>query len=111
MVTYDAGSLPYREFDDAVGPSEIAGGVLTETRRGKNARHGLAGQFRQSVLGRLGGDNDVNHADRPGLDPVTRWIVNRPIHQARELIDFHIASMIERNLCKSVCAPELRLRS
>ena len=54
-VTSDAGLLPYRELDDAVGPGEIAGGVLTDTRRGKNGRHGLVGQLRQSVFGRLGG--------------------------------------------------------
>ena len=49
-VTSDAGLLPYRELDDALGLTEIAGDVLTDTRRGKNARHGLAGQFRQSVF-------------------------------------------------------------
>ena len=74
-VTSDAGLLPYRELDDAVGLSEIAGGVLTDTRRGKNGRHGLVGQFRQSVFGRLGGYDDVNDADRLSLDPVMRWIV------------------------------------
>ena len=37
-VTSDAGLLPYRELDDAVGLSEIAGDVLTDTRRGKNGR-------------------------------------------------------------------------
>ena len=42
-VTSDAGMLPYRELDDAVGLSEIAGDVLTDTRRGKNGRHGLVG--------------------------------------------------------------------
>ncbi len=66
-VTSDAGLLPYRELDDALGLTEIAGDVLTDTRRGKNARHGLAGQFRQSVFGRLGGYDDVNDAERePG---------------------------------------------
>ena len=50
---------------DAVRPSEIAGDVLTDTGRGKN---GLVGQLRQSVFGRLGGDDDVNDADRLGLD-------------------------------------------
>jgi hypothetical protein len=48
-VTSDAGLLPYRELDDAVGLTEIAGEVLTDTRCGKNSRHGLVGQFRQSV--------------------------------------------------------------
>ncbi|MCH7889852.1 MAG: transposase, partial [Proteobacteria bacterium] len=55
-VTSDAGSLPYRELDDAVGLTEIAGDGLTDTRRGKtrlgkNGRHGLVGLFRQSVFG------------------------------------------------------------
>ena len=74
-VTSDAGLLPYRELDDAVGLSEIAGDALTDSRRGKNGRHGLVGQFRQSVFGRLGGYDDVNDADRLSLDPVMRWIV------------------------------------
>jgi hypothetical protein len=74
-VTSDAGLLPYRELDDAVGLSKIAGSTLTDTRRGKNGRHGLVGQFRQSVFGRLGGYDDVNDADRLSLDPVMRWIV------------------------------------
>jgi len=74
-VTSDAGLLPYRELDDAVGLTEIVGDVLTDTRRGKNGRHGLVGQFRQSVFGRLGGYDDVNDADRLSLDPVMRWIV------------------------------------
>ena len=42
-VTSDAGSLAYRELDDAVGLSEIAGDVLMDTRHGKNGRHGLVG--------------------------------------------------------------------
>ena len=74
-VSSDAGLLPYRELDDAVGLTEIAGDALTDTRRGKNGRHGLVGQFRQSVFGRLGGYDDVNDADRLSLDPVMRWIV------------------------------------
>ncbi len=54
-VTSDAGLLPYRELDDAVGLSEIAGDALTDTRRGKNGRHGIVEQFRRSVFGRLAG--------------------------------------------------------
>ena len=74
-VTSDAGLLPYRELDDALRLTEITGDTLTDTRRGKNGRHGLVGQFRQSVFGRLGGYDDVNDADRLSLDPVMRWIV------------------------------------
>ena len=37
--------------------------------------HGITGQFRQSVFGRLGGYEDVNDADRLGRDPAMRWIV------------------------------------
>ena len=74
-VTSDAGLLPYRELDDVLGLTDMAGDVLTDTRRGKNGRHGLVGQFRQSVFGRLGGYDDVNDADRLSLDPAMRWIV------------------------------------
>jgi hypothetical protein len=74
-VTSDAGLLPYRELDDAFGLSEMAGDALTDTRRGKNGPHGLVGQFRQSLFGRLGGYDDVNDTDRFSLDPAMRWIV------------------------------------
>ena len=74
-VSSDAGLLPYRELDDAVVLTEIAGNALTDTRRGKNGRHDLVGQCRQAVVGRLGGYDGVNDAVRPSLDPVMRWIV------------------------------------
>ena len=74
-ATSDAGLLPYRELDDAVGLTEIAGDALTDTRRGKCGRHGLVGPFRQSVFGRLGRYDDVNDADRLSLDLVIRWII------------------------------------
>ena len=35
----------------------------------------MAGQFCQSVFGRLGGYEEVNDADRLGRDPAMRWIV------------------------------------
>ena len=62
-VTSDAGFIAYRELDDALGLTEVAGGLFQDSRTGKNGRHGMVGQFRQSVYGRLGGYDDVNDAD------------------------------------------------
>ena len=74
-ITSDAGLLAYRELDDALGLTEMAEGVFHDGRTGKNGWHGITGQFRQSVFGRLGGYDDVNDADRLGRDPAMRWIV------------------------------------
>ena len=74
-VTSDAGLLAYRELDEALGLTALAGDVLADSRSGKNGWHGLVGLLRQSVFGRLAGYEDVNDADRLGRDPVMRWIV------------------------------------
>ncbi len=71
-VTTDAGFLAYRELDDALELTEMAGDVFCDNRIGKNAWHGMTGQFRQSLFGRLGGYDDVNDADRLGRDPAIR---------------------------------------
>ncbi len=76
-ISSDAGLLPYRELDDALGLAELGGEVLSETRRGKNTRHLLVGLLRQSVFGRLAGYEDVNDAERLARDPVMRAIVDR----------------------------------
>src|SRR5262245_28392893 len=69
LVTSDAGLLAYRELDDVLGLTEMAGDVLADARSGKNGRHALAGLFRQSVFGRLAGYEDVNDAERLRHDP------------------------------------------
>ena len=74
-ITSDAGLLAYRELDDALGLTSLAGSMLADSRTGKNGWHGLVGLLRQSVYGRLGGYEDVNDADRLGRDPAMRWIV------------------------------------
>ena len=74
-ITSDGGLLAYRELDDALGLTEVAGDIFQDSRTGKNGWHGMTGQFRQSVFGRLGGYEDVNDADRLGRDPAMRWIV------------------------------------
>ena len=74
-VSSDAGLLAYREFDDALGLTAMAGGALADSRTGKNGWHGIVGLLRQSIYGRLVGYEDVNDADRLGRDPATCWIV------------------------------------
>ena len=75
VVTSDAGLLAYRELDDALGLSDLAGEALADARTGKNGRHALVGMLRQSVFGRLAGYEDVNDAERLRHDPAMRWIV------------------------------------
>src|SRR2546430_15775260 len=73
-VTSDAGLLPYRELDDVLGLTVVAGNSLADARAGKNGRHALVGLLRQSVFSRLAGYEDVNDAERLRHDPAMRWI-------------------------------------
>src|SRR5215204_7416706 len=74
-VTSDAGLFPFRDLDDALGLTNLAGKVLADTRTGQNSRHTLIAQLRQSVFARLAGYEDVNDADRLAHDPALRWVV------------------------------------
>ncbi len=46
-VTSDAGLLAFRELDEALGLSELAGQALADSRTGRNGRHTLLAQFRR----------------------------------------------------------------
>jgi len=74
-ITTDAGLLAYRELDDALELTDAAGDVFADSRTGKNGWHGMRGQFRQSLFGRVGSYEDVNDAERLARDPTMRWIV------------------------------------
>ena len=69
VVTSDAGLLAYRELDDALGLSAVAGETLADARTGKNGHHALVGLLRQSVFGRLAGYENVNDAERLTIQP------------------------------------------
>jgi hypothetical protein len=48
VVTSDAGLLAYRELDDALWLSVMAGEILADARTGKNGRH-AAGWFAAAI--------------------------------------------------------------
>jgi hypothetical protein len=75
VITSDAGLLAYRELDDALGLSTMAGETLADARTGSTGRHALVALLQQSVFGRLAGYEDVNDAERLRHDPAMRWIV------------------------------------
>ena len=74
-ITTDAGLLAFREFDDALGLTEIAEDYLQESRTGRNILHNLVPLLRQSIYSRLAGYDDTNDAVRLSQDPAMRVIV------------------------------------
>src|SRR3954469_13514057 len=83
VVTSDAGLLAYRELDDALGLSAMAGEMLADARTGKNRHTRLLVFRRRPVFGRLAGYEDVNDAERLRYDPAMRWIVGGRAAQGR----------------------------
>jgi hypothetical protein len=67
--------LRYRELDDALGLTALAGDVLADARTGKNGRHATVGLLWQSMFGRLAGYENVNDVERLRHDPTMRWNV------------------------------------
>lgn len=74
-VSSDGGLLAYRDLDDALGLTILAGEVLMDLRTGNNIRHSLTALLRQSVYSRLAGYEDLNDAERLAVDPVMRQVV------------------------------------
>src|SRR5918992_1250241 len=74
-ITSDAGLLPIRELDDALGLTSTASDYLQESRTGRNIRHPLAPLLRQSIYSRLAGYDDTNDAERLAQAPAIRVVV------------------------------------
>lgn len=74
VVTSYAGLLAYRELDDALGLSPIAGEALADVSTSINGRHAFVGMLRQSVFGHLSGNEDLNDAEGLRHDPAMRWV-------------------------------------
>jgi len=74
-ITSDAGLLPIRELDEALGLTSIASNYLQESHTGRNIRHQLVPLLRQSIFSRLAGYDDTNDADRLAQDPAMRVVV------------------------------------
>jgi hypothetical protein len=70
--------LRYRELDDALGLTALAGDVLAD---GGPAR--TVAMLWQSVFGRFAGCENVNDAERLRHDPAMRWIVGGKAPQGR----------------------------
>ena len=49
QITTDAGLLAYRELDEALGLTEMAGDLLGDGRLGSNKQHRLLPLLRQSI--------------------------------------------------------------
>jgi hypothetical protein len=76
-VTSDAGLLPYRELDDALGLFDAAPALVHDPRTGRNVQHDIAALLRQSVYSRLAGYEDVNDAARLSCDPAMRAVTGK----------------------------------
>ena len=74
-ITTDAGLLAFREFDDALGLTEIAEDYLQESRTGRNILHHLVPLLRQSIYSRLAGYDDTTQCAFPR--PSMRVIAKR----------------------------------
>ena len=75
-ITSDAGLLPIRELDEALGLTDTADGYLQESRTGPQyPPPPWIPLVRQSIYSRLAGYDDTNDAQRLAQDPAMRVIV------------------------------------
>ena len=76
-VVSEAGLFPIRELDRVLGLTKLAAAMLQDSRTGANIQHSTAALLRQSIYSRPAGYEDTNDAERIGLDPVMRMVVDK----------------------------------
>ncbi len=74
-ISSDGGLLLFRELDEVLGLTNLAGTILQDNRTGLNIRHTMTALLRQAIFGRLAGYEDTNDAERLRMDPTMRQIV------------------------------------
>ena len=89
-VTSDGGLILVRELDEHLGLGELIDEHLTDSRQGLNRQFTLADLVRQSVYSRLAGYEDLNDAERLGMDPTFR------LHGSRKIWEPHDGSVKPR---------------
>jgi hypothetical protein len=77
--TSDCGFMMVRELGERLGFGALITPQFTHSRRGRHTPFPLADLFRQSLYGRLAGDEDVNDAERLSHDPTFRLIGSETI--------------------------------
>jgi hypothetical protein len=66
-ITSDAGLLAYRELDDALGLTALAGSMLADSWTGKNGWHGLFGLRTTVRCEQVANDTDPRNDFRVGM--------------------------------------------
>jgi hypothetical protein len=77
QLSSDAGLLPIREFDDAIGLTRAFAGVLHDPRDPQSFEHSFLDMARARIYGILADYVDQNDHDTLRSDPVFKLIANR----------------------------------
>lgn len=81
-LTSDAGLLPLRQFDEAIGLTEQFAAALTDLRFGPSVVHTMREMARMRIYGILAGYPDQNDHDVLRSDPVFKLIAGRSLQGA-----------------------------
>ncbi len=79
-ISSDAGLLPIRQFDAAIGLTDQFSAALTDVRYQPSVQHDLQEMVRSGVFGLLAGYADQNDHDVLRSDPVFKMIADRSVH-------------------------------